>query len=79
MVNVMIQPLLKTSVGISVLLILSACASQESTEKVAGETRKCRPNETLTCDEFSGEAYNCTCERGDNLRDMVDAYDLPDY
>lgn len=75
----MTQARIKTGAGLLALLLLSACASQESAEPVAGEPPKCRPNETLTCDEFSGEAYNCSCEKGENLRDMVDAHRLPDY
>ena len=75
----MMQARIQSSIGLFVLLLLGACASQETEEQAAGATPNCRPNETLTCDEFAGETYNCSCERGDNLRDMVDAHRLPDY
>lgn len=70
---------LKTSIGLVALLVLSACATQETSEQVTDETLKCRPNETRVCDEFAGETSNCSCEKGDDIRKMLDAYETPDY
>ena len=75
----MTQTRIISGTGLLALLLFGACASQESAEQAAGETPKCRPNETLTCDEFADQTYNCSCEKGDNLRDMVDAHRMPDY
>jgi len=75
----MINTSFRAGIGLIALLALSACATQEKPEQVADESKKCRPDETLTCDKFSGETYNCSCEKGDNLRDILDAYRMPDY
>lgn len=73
------KSVIKAGIGLFALLTFSACATQESSELQAEETMQCRSDETLTCDEFAGETYNCSCEKGDNLRDMLDAYRTPDY
>ena len=75
----MIQTTFKIGIGLFALLTLSACATQNKSEQLANESKECLPAETLTCDQFSDEAYNCTCEKGGNLRDMLDAYRTPDY
>lgn len=66
-------------IGLLALVALSACATQEFPELQAEEGMSCEPTETMTCDRFADEKYNCTCEKGDNLRDMLDAYRSPDY
>lgn len=73
------KSVIKAGIGLFALLVLSACATQESSVLQAEEPPKCRSNETLACDEFAGEVHNCSCEKGDNLRDMLDAYRTPDY
>ena len=75
----MIRTMIRSGIGIFALVALSACATQERSEPLADETMKCARNETLTCDRFSDETYNCTCEKGDNLREMLDAYPTPGY
>ena len=72
----MILTTFKTGIGLFTLLALSACATQERSEPLADETMQCAPTETLACDRFSGENYNCRCERGDDLKKMLDAYDM---
>lgn len=70
-----------TKIGIELFasLTLSACATQETSEPLAESDNPCAPAETLACDQFADENYNCTCEKSDNLRDMLDAYSTPDY
>ncbi len=72
----MIRATIKCGFGLFALLALSACANLKEREEMAGELKQCRQTETLTCDRFNGENHNCTCERGGNLRDMLDAYQL---
>ena len=73
------EAVIKASIVLFALLTFSACATQERSELQAEETMQCRSDETLTCDQFAGENHNCSCEKGDNLRDMLDAYRTPDY
>lgn len=75
----MIHTTFKAGIGLFALLLLSACATQNSSALQAEEVTQCRHPETLTCDKFAGEVHNCTCEKGDNLRDMLDAYQTPNY
>ena len=75
----MIRTMIRSGIGVFALVALSACATQERAEPLAEEAMKCAHYETLTCDRFSGENHNCTCEKGDNLRDMLDAYPTPGY
>lgn len=75
----MIQTAFKTTIGLFALIILSACATVEKPEPQAAEGLQCHRSETLTCDRFADENYNCTCEKGDNIRDMLDAYSTPDF
>lgn len=76
---VMIQTTIKYGIAVIVLVTMSACATQERSERATNQSMQCRSDETLTCDEFAGETHNCSCEKGDNLRDMLDAYRKPDY
>ena len=62
----------RIGIGLLALLVLSACATHGSREHRAGSVKQCPPTQTLTCDRFAGENYNCSCQRGDNLRDMLD-------
>ena len=75
----MVKTTTRIGIVLFVLLTLSACATQETAEPLAESDKQCAPTETLTCDKFSDETYNCTCEKGGNLRDMLDAYRTPDY
>lgn len=68
--------MIRNSFGLFVLVALSACSTQGEPERLADEIPECLPTETMTCDRFAGENYNCTCERGDNLREMLDAYHM---
>jgi hypothetical protein len=74
----MIKTAFKTGIGLFALVVLSACATQESPERLAAEG-ECLRTETLSCDKFADETYNCTCEKTHNLREMLDAYTMPDY
>lgn len=60
-------------IGLLVLMALTACASGGTPEQSADGDVHCRPTETKTCDRFAGENYNCSCQRGDRLRDILDA------
>lgn len=75
----MTQTPTKIGIVLFALALLSACATHGQSERVAADAPQCLYTETLTCDRFAGENYNCTCQRGDNLGDMLDAYRLPDY
>lgn len=75
----MMKTAFKSGMGLFAVLALSACVTQEASEPLAEETMQCARGETLTCDRFSEENYNCSCEKGGNLRDMLDAYQTPDY
>ena len=72
----MIPTSIRKAIGLIALVVLSACASNRATEQQAGTVDPCPPPNTLTCDRFAGENYNCKCERGSNLRDMLDAYHM---
>ena len=64
----------KTSIGIFALVALAACASQNAHKQQPSTVDQCPPPNTLTCDRFAGENYNCTCERSDRLEDILDSY-----
>lgn len=68
----------RSSIGLFALVALSACATSGAPEQRAKGGLQCHPNETLTCDRFAGENHNCTCQRGGDLREMLDAYHV-DY
>ncbi len=70
---------IRTSIVLVALLTLSACATQEPDEYQTEVVMQCPTGQTLTCDEFAGETHNCSCEKGGNLRDMLDAYSTPDF
>jgi len=61
-------------IGLLALIALSACATDRAPEQRADGTVQCLATETMTCDRFADENYNCSCERGGNLREMLDAY-----
>jgi hypothetical protein len=69
-----IRATIRKSIGLFALVALSACATQDPPERQAEDALQCAPTETKTCDRFAGENHNCTCERGGNLREMLDAY-----
>lgn len=62
------------STGLLALLAVSACSSGGSPALRADKVAQCLPTETMTCDRFAGENYNCSCQRGGNLREMLDPY-----
>ena len=71
----MIRATIKNSIGLLALVALSACVGQGAHEPTrASEVEQCPPPNTLTCDRFAGENYNCSCERGDRLKDILDVY-----
>ncbi len=63
---------IRIGIGLLALVAISACASHGVQR--AGQVKQCRATETLTCDRFAGENYNCSCQRGDNLREILDPY-----
>ena len=65
-----------SGIGIVALALLSACATGGSPEQAVDGAVQCKPTETKTCDRFNGENYNCSCQRGTSLRDMLDAYQM---
>lgn len=70
----MIRAMIKNSIGLFALLALSACASTVRHEQPANGVESCAPPDTLTCDRFAGENHNCTCEKSDKLKDILDSY-----
>ena len=64
---------LKNFLGIVAAVALSACAGHAADERQPLGIDNCPPPNTLTCDRFAGENYNCTCERGDRLKDILDS------
>ena len=70
----MIRTKITNSIGVFLLLALSACASPDARDGGSGVMVQCAPPNTMTCEEFAGEKYNCTCERGDRLGDIIDSY-----
>lgn len=75
----MIPATRKFAIAFVAFLTLSACANQDRPRQVGDESMRCQYGQTLVCDEFADETYNCSCQRGDNLREMLDAYSIPDY
>jgi hypothetical protein len=69
-----IRATIKNSIGLIALVALSACAGHVAHEQPASGVEQCAPPNTLTCDQFAGENYNCSCERGAKLQDIVDSY-----
>ena len=70
----MTQVTIRTGIGLLAMVALSACAAHGVPERRAGGVKQCPATQTLTCDRFAGENYNCSCERGGNLREMLDPY-----
>ena len=70
----MIRATIKNSIGLFALVALSACAGHVAHERPANGIEQCAPPNTLTCDRFAGENHNCSCERGDKLKDILDSY-----
>ena len=70
----MIRATIKKSVALSILFALSACAGQNAYKQKAGSIDECPPPNTLTCDRYAGENYNCSCESSDRLQDILDSY-----
>lgn len=62
---------LKLGTGLLALLVLAACAARPPRTSAVPE---CHPPDTLTCDRFAGENYNCSCQRGAKLRDILEVY-----
>ena len=70
--TVVIQAMNRITIGLFALIALSACAFHG--EPPEGDNEDCMYPNTLTCDRFAGENYNCTCERGTKLEDIIDVY-----
>ncbi len=67
--------MIKNCIGIIAFLTLSACATQNPDEGGRAESvEKCTYPDTLTCDHFAGEDYNCSCEKGTRMGDIIDSY-----
>jgi hypothetical protein len=63
-----------SGIGLLTLLALSACASQGPPEAQTNRVEQCSYPHTMTCDQFAGEDYNCSCERGATVGDIIDSY-----
>lgn len=70
----MFPAMIKNCMGLVALLALSACAGHRVDERRPLSVENCPPPNTLTCDRFAGENYNCSCERSDRLKDILDSY-----
>ena len=70
----MIRTTIINATGCLALVVLSACATPGPPEEQANRAEQCVFPDTLTCDRFAGEVYNCSCERGTKLQDIVDVY-----
>lgn len=71
----MIRATIKISIALIALVAVSACASRiPHEEPPSGKAESCPPPYTLACDRFAGENRNCTCERSDRLKDILDSY-----
>lgn len=65
---------IKNSIGLVIFAALSACAAQNPDESRANSVEQCTYPDTLTCDHFAGEDYNCSCEKGTRMSDIIDSY-----
>ena len=70
----MIRATIYNSSALILLLTLSACAGPTATKQQASTIDECPPPNTLTCDRFAGENYNCSCESSDRLEMILDSY-----
>ena len=70
----MTRATIKNSIGCIIFAALSACAAQNPDEDRASAVEQCTYPDTLTCDRFAGEDYNCSCEKGTRMRDIIDSY-----
>ncbi len=75
----MVKPLFKTGIGAIALISLSACINQQGPMHASHGSKPCRLPDTLTCEKFADDNYRCTCQKGDNLRDILDSTGIPDY
>ena len=67
--------MIKSCFGCIVFLALSACAAQVPDEHSRVKSvEQCSYPDTLTCDRFAGEDYNCSCEKGTRMGDIIDSY-----
>ena len=56
------------------LVALSACSGNPPHEPRVVTKEQCHYPNTWTCDHHAGEDFNCSCERGGKLQDIVDVY-----
>lgn len=68
------QTTIRNGFGLLALLTLTACASQNVRQQRHAAAPKCLQSETLTCDRFADDNYNCSCQKGANVRDILDSY-----
>ena len=68
----MIRSLINKSSVLFAVFALTACASDGPNERKMVMAEECEYPNTLACEQFAGENYNCTCESTGRLQDIVD-------
>ena len=62
---------IRTGIALLVAFALAGCAAHPTDQRqTANET--CEYPDTMTCEEFAGELFNCVCANEDDLRRMFD-------
>ncbi len=62
---------IRIGVTILVAIAVAGCAANRSVQRQVADESCGYPN-TMTCEEFAGELYNCVCANDDDLRRMFE-------
>ena len=62
---------IRAGLALLAALTLAGCGAQRSYESQA-TAESCEYPDTLTCEEFAGELFNCVCANEDDLRRMFE-------
>ena len=54
-----------------VIIALAGCAANPTDQRRMAD-ENCEYPDTMTCEEFAGELYNCVCANEDDLRRMFE-------
>ncbi len=65
---------IKAAIGVFAVVALTACAVQSRHHQRTAGSEQCTQSQTMTCDRFNDETYNCSCHSNDNFRDILDSY-----